>query len=81
MARTCLSWWCTVELSPPRCGFPQVITDPSVRMAANASMVDWIALTCFSWFLMASLLPPAWAAPQVMTEPSWRMAAKAESVA
>ena len=33
------NWASTAELSPPESGLPQVTTDPSARIAANASEV------------------------------------------
>ena len=37
-------------LSPPLPGSPHVTTEPSMRMAAKALSVDWIAWTCVSCF-------------------------------
>ena len=39
---TPLSWSWTAELSPPQLWSPQVTTDPSAKIAANAPSVAWI---------------------------------------
>ncbi len=42
---TSWSWLCTVELSPPAAGSPQVTTCPSAKIAANALKDPWIFST------------------------------------
>ena len=76
---TPLSWSWTAKLSPPKSAWPQVTTDPSARIAANAPSVDWICCTFLSWSWTAKLSPPKSAWPQVTTDPSFRIAANARS--
>ena len=54
---------------------PQLTTDPSSRMAANAFSKTWNFFTFFSWSRTELQSPPLSAMPQVSTEPSPRMAA------
>ena len=77
---TLLSWSCTALLSPPCRAVPQVTTEPSLRMAANAAPEAWICCTFFSWSGTALLSPPYSANPQVntshrqgwkLTHPDW----------
>ena len=74
------SCW-TAELSPPSSAWPQVTTDPSARIAANAWLVRWICCTPLSLSRTAELSPPLSGLPQVTTDPSARIAAKAWCVA
>ena len=53
ICRKFLSWSWTAEQSPPSCGSPQVTTDPSAKIAANAAVVAWICCTVWSWSWMA----------------------------
>ena len=78
---TPLSWSWTAELSPPHLWTPQVTTDPSAKIAANACGVAWICCTPLSWSWTAELSPPNLCLPQVTTEPSAKIAANAQSVA
>ena len=45
MSLTLWSWFCTLELSPPAVGSPQVTTCPSAKIAANALKDPWIFST------------------------------------
>ena len=71
----------TAELSPPNSWSPQVTTDPSAKIAANAPSAAWICCTPLSWSWTAELSPPNSWSPQVTTEPSAKIAANAPSVA
>ena len=52
------NWSWTEEQQPPESGEPQVTTDPSSRIAANAELVAWICCTLLSWSCTAELSPP-----------------------
>ena len=60
---------------------PQVTTDPSARIAANAKCVTCICCTSLSWRCTWELSPSASAKPQVTTDLSARIAANAWYVA
>ena len=62
-------------------GLPQVTSDPSARIAANAPFVAWTCWTPFSWSWTTELSPPESGSPQVTTDPSARIAANAKLVA
>ena len=76
-----LSWSCTAKLSAPHSGLLHVTTEPSSRMAANASSVAWICWTFLSWCWTAELSPRQGGPPHVTTEPASRIAANALFVA
>ena len=76
-----VAWIClhTLELIPncrtvtaESLASPQVMTDPSSRIAAKAPGVAWICCTPLSWSRTAELSPPRSSLPQVTTDPSSR---------
>ena len=78
---TFLSWFWTSELFPPKSKWPQVTTDLSARIAANAPPPAWTSCTVPSWSWTLELSPPKSGSPHVTTDPSARIAANASSVA
>ena len=60
--RAWLSCSCTALLSPPQSASPNVTTEPSPRMAANARLDAWICRTFPSSSCAALLSPPSLAA-------------------
>ena len=74
----------TLLLSPPCPESPQVITEPSLLIAAKASAVATMLVTLMvplMEVLTLLLSPPCNGSPHVITEPSDLIAAKAPSVA
>ena len=61
---------------PPCVAAPQVRTEPSARMAANAPKEAWI---CCTFLGLSSQSPPESMSPQVRIEPSRRIGAKARA--
>ena len=73
----------TAVISPPSVAFPHETTDPSVRKAAKAELVDTILVTSIAPERAEEteeLLPPLFTSPHVTTEPSANKAAKADVV-
>ena len=60
-----LNWCWTLELSPPRSGYPQVTTDPSAKIAAKDQAMPQICWTFLSRCWTPELAPPEFGRPQV----------------